>query len=141
LLNPVPSTSRLRQILLNLLGNAIKFTNRGEVRLDVFPEASIGEDYSLHFAVADTGIGISPEQQALIFQPFSQADSSTTRSQYTPLNSTPSSPVSLPLLALLIRRRQLPILIPTPQQVPKGAHLACISYLAVRSASSQLLPI
>jgi len=70
---------RLRQVILNLVGNAIKFTEKGEVVLRVEMEPEQTEGMSLHFAVADTGIGISPEKQQLIFEPFSQADSSTTR--------------------------------------------------------------
>lgn len=66
---------RLRQILVNLVGNAIKFTEHGEITLRV----ELGEDHQIHFAVSDTGIGISPDQQARIFEAFSQADSSTTR--------------------------------------------------------------
>ena len=86
---------RLRQILVNLIGNAIKFTTQGEVVLSVqMQNAECGmqnekkdDDSSiqhsefciLHFQVRDTGIGISPDKQRLIFEPFSQADSSTTR--------------------------------------------------------------
>jgi two-component system sensor histidine kinase/response regulator len=73
---------RLRQIVMNLLGNAIKFTERGEVTLRVEPcEVPFAADEScvLHFTVHDTGIGIPVEKQALIFDAFSQADSSTTR--------------------------------------------------------------
>ncbi|MBU5613174.1 ATP-binding protein [Geomonas azotofigens] len=69
---------RLRQILVNLLGNAVKFTCRGEVRLAAAPMAGQGEGW-LRFEVADTGIGIRPEAQAHIFESFSQADYSTTR--------------------------------------------------------------
>jgi len=65
---------RLRQVLINLVGNAIKFTQEGQVGVTV--EAS-GEH--LHFAVSDTGIGIPPDKQQLIFEAFSQADSSVTR--------------------------------------------------------------
>jgi len=75
----VGDPGRLRQILMNLLGNAIKFTERGEVVLHVEPAKHDGENASLHFAVSDTGIGIPPEQQDRIFKSFAQADSSTTR--------------------------------------------------------------
>jgi two-component system sensor histidine kinase/response regulator len=70
---------RLRQVILNLIGNAIKFTEHGEVVLRVELEAQDAAGMSLHFAVSDTGIGIPPEKQQLIFEPFSQADTSTTR--------------------------------------------------------------
>ena len=70
---------RLRQILLNLLGNAVKFTERGEVALEVgLAEPSEGSAL-LHFAVRDTGIGIPAEKQGLVFEAFAQADTSTTR--------------------------------------------------------------
>ena len=70
---------RLRQVLLNVMGNAVKFTSQGEVVLSVRVE-SVGPGVAtLHFVVTDTGIGIAPEQQAHIFQAFTQADSSTTR--------------------------------------------------------------
>jgi PAS domain S-box-containing protein len=69
---------RLHQILLNLTGNAIKFTERGSVQLQV-SGARIHGSAELTFAVKDTGIGIPPEKQSLIFEPFTQADSSTTR--------------------------------------------------------------
>ncbi|MGQ9371461.1 PAS-domain containing protein [Azospirillum sp. ST 5-10] len=67
---------RLRQILLNLVGNAIKFTERGFVALAARPGAT---DDDVRFEVADSGIGLSAEQQARLFQPFTQADASTTR--------------------------------------------------------------
>jgi signal transduction histidine kinase/CheY-like chemotaxis protein/HPt (histidine-containing phosphotransfer) domain-containing protein len=67
--------TRLRQILLNLAGNAIKFTERGHVLMRVRPA---GPDRT-RFEIEDTGIGLTPEQQAKLFQPFAQADSSTTR--------------------------------------------------------------
>ena len=70
---------RLRQIVVNLVGNAIKFTEQGEVVLRVQAETSDNGDIQLHFSVADTGIGIPPDKQAVIFEAFSQADSSTTR--------------------------------------------------------------
>ncbi len=65
---------RLRQVLSNVLGNAVKFTERGEVRLVACQE---GPD--LFFTITDTGLGISPEQKEKLFRPFSQADTSTTR--------------------------------------------------------------
>jgi len=70
---------RLRQIILNLVGNSIKFTEHGEVVLSVEPEAQGEDDLTLHFSVADTGIGIPKDKQQLIFEAFTQADSSTTR--------------------------------------------------------------
>jgi two-component system sensor histidine kinase/response regulator len=71
--------TRLRQILVNLLGNSIKFTERGEVTLRVEVESRREDSALLHFSVTDTGIGIPPEKQPAIFEAFSQADSSTTR--------------------------------------------------------------
>jgi two-component system sensor histidine kinase/response regulator len=70
---------RLRQILVNLVGNAIKFTNKGEVALKVQPERGEGDRVTLHFEVSDTGIGIAPDKLDSIFESFAQADTSTTR--------------------------------------------------------------
>ncbi len=70
---------RLGQILLNLLGNAIKFTEQGEIRLKVLVVSRNDENIELRFEISDTGIGINEEQQAKLFSAFSQADSSTTR--------------------------------------------------------------
>jgi signal transduction histidine kinase/DNA-binding response OmpR family regulator len=70
---------RLRQILINLLGNAIKFTEKGEVVVSVRQESESATQTSLKFSVRDTGIGIPPEAQAGLFEAFSQADSTTTR--------------------------------------------------------------
>jgi PAS domain S-box-containing protein len=70
---------RLRQILVNLVGNAIKFTERGEVVAHVAVQSQSTEDVVLHFAVSDTGIGIPREKQRSIFEAFTQADPSTTR--------------------------------------------------------------
>jgi two-component system sensor histidine kinase/response regulator len=70
---------RVRQILLNLLGNALKFTERGAVSLRVSLEADDEAEATLRFAVADTGIGLSPQECKRIFEPFTQADGSTSR--------------------------------------------------------------
>ncbi|MDD5296796.1 MAG: ATP-binding protein [Rhodocyclaceae bacterium] len=70
---------RIRQIMLNLVGNAIKFTETGAVSLQVLAAGPEEAPANLHFIVSDTGIGITAEQQAQIFAPFSQADASTTR--------------------------------------------------------------
>jgi CheY-like chemotaxis protein len=83
----VGDLGRLRQILINLVGNAIKFTERGQIVVEVSmsggePQTAAGgtaTDVELHLAVSDTGIGISPDKQRLIFEAFSQADSSITR--------------------------------------------------------------
>jgi two-component system sensor histidine kinase/response regulator len=89
----VGDPNRLRQVILNLVGNAIKFTDHGEVVLKISPEApgsngqsgkavAAGQPPSsliLHFAVQDTGIGVPPDKRELIFRAFEQADSSTTR--------------------------------------------------------------
>jgi len=78
-LGVIGDSVRLRQVLLNLVGNAIKFTANGEVVINVTHQPS-GENISLmHFSVRDTGIGIPAGRQAQLFQPFRQADSSTTR--------------------------------------------------------------
>lgn len=70
---------RLRQILLNLIGNAIKFTDQGEIVVWVISEGESNGGPVLRFEVSDTGIGLTAEQQAGLFQPFSQADGSATR--------------------------------------------------------------
>jgi PAS domain S-box-containing protein len=71
--------TRFRQVLLNLLGNALKFTERGEIEVRLEVVSRDDESVALHCAVRDTGIGIPQEKRALIFQPFAQADASTTR--------------------------------------------------------------
>jgi PAS domain S-box-containing protein len=80
---PIPETIsgdpvRIRQILLNLVGNSIKFTDEGHVQLHVWMQ-DVETEPSLHFKIVDTGIGMSEEQTARLFRPFTQADSTTTR--------------------------------------------------------------
>ncbi|HEY7909849.1 MAG TPA: response regulator, partial [Thermomicrobiales bacterium] len=80
----VPSTlvgdvTRLRQVLVNLIGNAIKFTERGEVVVSVSASAAAGRQHEVRFAVRDTGIGIPTERMDRLFKSFSQVDASTTR--------------------------------------------------------------
>ncbi len=75
----VGDPGRLRQILINLIGNALKFTVEGEVGLKVEVESIKEKTATFHFTVSDTGIGIVPEKLNAIFESFSQADSSTTR--------------------------------------------------------------
>jgi PAS domain S-box-containing protein len=71
--------SRLRQILMNLISNAIKFTSTGEVVVRAELRSQTSTTATIHFAVTDTGLGISPEDQARLFTPFTQVDASTTR--------------------------------------------------------------
>ncbi|MFQ5855971.1 MAG: response regulator [Anaerolineae bacterium] len=75
----VGDPGRLRQIIVNLVGNAIKFTEQGEVVVRVEAESQSKNEACLHFAVIDTGIGIPPEKQRLIFDAFEQVNGSTTR--------------------------------------------------------------
>ncbi|MBF0189351.1 MAG: response regulator, partial [Magnetococcales bacterium] len=71
--------SRLEQILINLIRNAIKFTGQGSITVSAEPERLNAHDIEIRFSVCDTGIGIKPEKIAELFDPFVQADSSTTR--------------------------------------------------------------
>jgi len=71
--------TRLRQLITNLIGNALKFTEKGEIRVSVKQDHRAGKDVTLHFIVSDTGIGIPPEKCETIFQAFRQEDSSMTR--------------------------------------------------------------
>jgi PAS domain S-box-containing protein len=78
-LTVVGDAGRLQQILLNLLSNSVKFTEQGSVSVDVSMIATLAETVTLRFSVQDTGIGVTLEQGARLFKPFTQADSSTTR--------------------------------------------------------------
>src|SRR5207253_8961940 len=71
--------TRVRQVLMNLIGNAIKFTEQGEVDVSASVIARDGDEAAVQFRVRDTGIGISAEQRGTIFQEFTQADASMTR--------------------------------------------------------------
>ena len=71
--------TRLRQILVNLLANAVKFTHQGEVEVRVHAEPAAEQTYTLHFSVRDTGIGIPQDRMDRLFQSFSQVDASMTR--------------------------------------------------------------
>jgi signal transduction histidine kinase/CheY-like chemotaxis protein len=75
----VGDAGRLRQVLINLVGNAVKFTDRGEVVVEVELDRRASNEVALRFSVRDTGIGIPPEKQKAIFDAFVQADGSTTR--------------------------------------------------------------
>jgi len=82
--DPIPprlagDPGRLRQILVNLIGNAIKFTERGSVSIGVQCEAGRERGVILHFTIQDTGVGIPPDRHKLIFEPFRQGDGSTSR--------------------------------------------------------------
>ena len=78
-LDLVGDPHRLGQVLVNLVGNSVKFTEAGEVELRATLSEKTGEKVKLRFSVRDTGIGMTAEQCAKLFQPFTQADSSTTR--------------------------------------------------------------
>src|SRR5256885_15318999 len=71
--------THLRQVLTNIVGNAVKFTEKGEVDIRVFPVTVTGHNLSVRFEIADTGIGIAAEAIGSIFDSFTQADASTTR--------------------------------------------------------------
>ena len=75
----VGDPGRLRQVLMNLVGNAIKFTSEGEIWIDIGVHRRGSSEIALAFSVADTGVGIALEKQSVIFEPFEQADGSATR--------------------------------------------------------------
>jgi len=81
---PIPETmasdaSRIRQVLVNLLSNAVKFTEKGEIEVKASASELLDNAYEISFSVSDTGIGMSQETIGMLFQPFSQADASTSR--------------------------------------------------------------
>ncbi len=78
--NVVGDVVRVRQVLINLMGNAVKFTSEGTVELAISQVSRSGNDLRLMFSVRDTGVGIADDKQAKVFEHFTQADSSTTRS-------------------------------------------------------------
>ena len=75
----VGDPGRLRQVIVNLIGNAIKFTDRGQILVQVELESKDADGFTLHYLVSDSGIGIPADKQRTIFEPFKQADGSTTR--------------------------------------------------------------
>src|SRR5258708_36312148 len=75
----VGDPGRMRQVLVNLVGNAIKFTERGQILVQVQVESKTSAETVLHYFVSDSGIGIPDDKQQAIFEPFKQADGSTTR--------------------------------------------------------------
>jgi len=75
----VGDVARLRQVLVNLLGNALKFTEQGEISVAVSSTQGSDLSHDVHFAVRDTGVGIAPDTMERLFRPFSQGDASTTR--------------------------------------------------------------
>jgi two-component system sensor histidine kinase/response regulator len=77
--NLIGDSGRLRQIIVNLISNAIKFTDKGEVVLRVHLESQTETEVTLHFSVSDTGVGVPIDKQQLIFESFAQADGSVTR--------------------------------------------------------------
>ena len=83
---------RLRQILVNLVGNAVKFTERGEIFIGVSLESSASESACLHFTVRDTGVGIPPDKVGTIFEAFAQADNSMARKYGEAASGFPSPP-------------------------------------------------
>jgi two-component system, sensor histidine kinase len=75
----VGDPGRVRQVLINIVGNAVKFTQKGKVTVSAWSDAAQGDQIKMHFRVMDSGIGISEEQMAKVFEPFVQADGSSTR--------------------------------------------------------------
>jgi PAS domain S-box-containing protein len=124
----IGDVTRLRQVLINLAGNAIKFTQTGEVVVEVNATSANADEVLLHFAVRDTGIGIPAEKQRLIFEPFAQGDGSTTR-QYGGTGLGLS--ISAKLVSLMGGRLWL------ESEIGKGSTFHFNLALAVRGESSR----
>ena len=120
---------RLRQILVNLTDNAIKFTQNGEVVVRVINEPAPNGESSLHFSVSDTGIGIPAEEQNAIFEAFAQGDGSTTRTHG-------GTGLGLSIASQLIRQMHGRIWIES--EVGKGATFHFTARLGVRGTPSPL---
>jgi PAS domain S-box-containing protein len=118
---------RLRQILINLTDNAIKFTERGEVILKIANQAAPNGESHLHFSVSDTGIGIPAEKQGAIFEAFAQADGSTTRTYG-------GTGLGLSIASQLVRQMQGRIWIES--EVGKGTAFHFTARLGVRHTPS-----
>jgi two-component system, sensor histidine kinase and response regulator len=112
---------RIRQILVNLIGNAIKFTAEGEVAVSAKLEEETNEEICIHFSIADTGIGIPPEKQAKIFDAFEQADGSTTR-EYG------GTGLGLSITALLVEMMKGQIWVQS--EMGKGSVFHCMVWLS-----------
>ena len=125
----VGDITRIRQVLVNLLGNAIKFTAQGEVELEVALLSQSADQLNLHFLIRDTGIGIPLDKQKMIFEAFSQADGSTTR-------KFGGTGLGLTISARLVEAMQGEIWV---ESVPgKGSSFHFTALLGVSSESRQI---
>ena len=132
----VGDPDRLRQIVLNLVGNAIKFTASGEVAIEIAIEPGAGEGLMLHVRVADTGVGIPPEKQKAVFEAFEQADASTTR-KYG------GTGLGLAISTRLVQLMGGRIWVESPRTdlPPDGAVVGCAFHFTVSMAASPGLSI